>query len=38
MEVGLYAMVDLVVERGIEVVFGEVGFRTQVRIDVGRRG
>lgn len=38
MEVGLYAVVSLVVERGIPVGFGEVGFCTQVGIDVGRRG
>jgi hypothetical protein len=38
MEVGLYAIVSPVVERGIYVMFGEVGFRPQVGIDIGRRG
>jgi hypothetical protein len=38
MEVGLYAIVSPVVERGIPVGFGEVGFCTEVGIDVGRRG
>ena len=37
-QVGLYAIVSPVVERGIPVGSGEVGFRTQVGIDVGRRG